>query len=374
MSKIKLDQSESTTHEWAAIIYGRSYHIDFRFISIPQDFTTPEKNWAAQYILSTFRQANKLSTAPKWSLFKNRSHCIIGVTCMVRDLLAGMEQSIIDLLSKDDRGRPLYIFVGYTTKLKNNSRISNFPLYQDQYLHSFQNLYQHILKVWWLEEYRRNSKQPILDSYQSQNFENYQKINQGNLDLARQINHQGKYPHQTYLWQNTIRQKQGLWITAAVCNQPLSICISNQSIRNVINNSSPFLNQTVEGDSSSVVEGCAIRKIPNSRLKTIPRKEFIRDRSASQDNLTEIITDKVKEDIEVTLHQAKKIGNKSRGLWQNLGKTKTLGLKTSEQTEKQQANSSSSEKLEKLDDFGFKTKSKSLSQPKSRSPKNNDWF
>ena len=94
MSKLELDRSEFTTHEWAAIIYGRSYHIDFRFISIPQDFTNIEKNWAAQYILSTFRQANKLSSSPRWSLFKNRSHCILGVTCMVRDLLAGMDQSL----------------------------------------------------------------------------------------------------------------------------------------------------------------------------------------------------------------------------------------------------------------------------------------
>lgn len=375
MSKAKQrDRSELTTHEWAAIIYGRSYHIDFRFISIPKDFRDPEKNWAAQYILSTFRQANKLSSSPRWSLFKNRSHCIIGVTCMVRDLLAGMDQSIIELLSKDNRGRPLYIFVGYTTRLKKNSRITNFPLYQDQYLYSFQNLYQQILKVWWLEEYRKNSKQPILDSYQAQNFQNHQKISHDNLDLAKQINHQGKYPHQTYLWQNTANQKQSLWITAALCNQPLSICISNQSIRNIISNSSPFLNQTVVSDASKVLEGCAIRKIPNSKLKPIPRKKPILQPSASQDNLAEIITDKVKEDIEVTLQQAKKVGNQSLGLWRKLGNPKTLELNKSEAIENQHNNPGNSEKLDKLDNFGFKTKAKSSSQKKSCPPTNSDWF
>ena len=375
MSKAKQsDRPELMTHEWAAIIYGRSYHIDFRFISIPKDFTDLEKNWAAQYILSTFRQANKLSSSPRWSLFKNRSHCIVGVTCMVRDLLTGMDQSIIDLLSKDNRGRPLYIFVGYTTRLRSSIQINNFPFYQDKYLYPFQNLYQHILQVWWLEEYRKNSKQPILDSYQSQNFQNHQQIDHDNLDLAKQINHQGKYPHQTYLWQNTANQKQSLWITAALCNQPLSICISDQSIRNIISNSSPFLNQTVISDSSKVLEGCAIRKIPNSKLKPIPRKKPFLKPTLPQENLTEIITDKVKEDIEVTLRQAKKVSNQSRGLWRNLGKPKTSELNNFEQIEKQQTNPSNSEKLDNLDNFGLKTKSKSSSKKKSCPQKNKDWF
>ena len=374
MSKIKSDRSELTSHKWAAIIYGRTYHIDFRFITIPQDFTTTEKNWAAQYILSTFRQANKLSASPRWSLFKNRSHCIVGVTCMVRDLLAGMDQSIIDLLSKDNRGRPLYIFVGYTTRLKKSNLIKNFPFYQDQYLYPFQNLYQQILQVWWLEEYRRNSKQPILDPYQAHNFQNPPKINLGNFDLARQINHQGKYPHQTYLWQNTPEQKQRLWITAAICNQPASICIGNQSIRDIINNSSPFLNQTVFGDSSKVLEGCAIRKIPNSKLKPIPKQEPIRPTPAPEENLTELIANKVKEDIEVTLHQAKKVGNQSRGIWRNLSKSKTSDLDNFEKIEKHHTNLSNSKRLDELKDFGFKTKSKSPPPKKSQSQKKDDWF
>lgn len=379
MSKLKPNNSQLTTHEWAAIIYGRSYHIDFRFITIPQDFTTIEKNWAAQYILSTFRQANKLSASSRWSLFKNRSHCVVGVTCMVRDLLVGMDQSIIDLLSKDNRGRPLYIFVGYTTKLKNTSRIDNFPLYEDQYLYSFQNLYQQILQVWWLEEYRKNSKQPILDPYQAQSFQYHQKISPGNLDLARQINHQGKYPHQTYLWQNTTKQKQRLWTTAAVCNQPLSICLGDQSIRDVINNSSPFLNQTVASDSAKAVEGCAIRKIPNSRLKQIPQQEPIRQAPEPQENFTEknfteIITGKVKEDIEVTLHHAKKVSGRSRGLWRNLGKSKTVDFNDPKPIDKQQTNPNTPKKPDSVGDFGLKTKSESTAKQKSRSPKNDDWF
>jgi len=374
MSEIKPDRFELTTHEWAAIIYGRSYHIDFRFITIPQDFTSLEKNWAAQYILSTFRQANKLSSSPRWSLFKNRSHCIVGVTCMVRDLLAGMDQGIIDLLAKDNRGRPLYIFVGYTTRLKKSNQINNFPFYQDQYLHPFQSLYQQILQVWWLEEYKKNSKQPILDPYQDHNFQNHHKINSGNFDLARQINHQGKYPHQTYLWQNTPEQKQRLWITAAICNQPVSICIGDQSIRDVMNNSSPFLNQTVFGESSKVIEGCAIRKIPNSKLKQITKQEPIRQTLAAQENLSEIIASKVKEDIEITLHHAKQVGNQSRGLWHNLGKSKAPDLDHLEQREKQQTNLTNSQKLDETEDFGFKTKSKSPPPKKPRSPKKDDWF
>ena len=53
---------------WAKIVYGRSYHLDFRFITIPQDFERDDLAWASQHILATTRQARNLTDRPRWSL------------------------------------------------------------------------------------------------------------------------------------------------------------------------------------------------------------------------------------------------------------------------------------------------------------------
>ena len=73
--------------QWAAIVYGRTYHLDFRFITIPHDFTASDITWASQHILATTHQARNLPSNPRWSLFKNDSYCVVGITCMVRDLI-----------------------------------------------------------------------------------------------------------------------------------------------------------------------------------------------------------------------------------------------------------------------------------------------
>jgi len=105
--------------KWAAIVYGRSYHLDFRFITIPHNFTAQDIQWATPYILATTQKARNLANSPRWSLFKNDSYCIVGVTCMVRDLIPQLGEDLIEVMSKDDQGRPLYVFVGYVAQLTN---------------------------------------------------------------------------------------------------------------------------------------------------------------------------------------------------------------------------------------------------------------
>jgi hypothetical protein len=341
-------------HKWAAIIYGRSYHLDFRFITIPQDFTNQKKDWASQYILATFSHANKLSSHPRWSLFKNDTHCVVGVTCMVRDLLVNLEQDIIELLSKDNRGRPLYVFVGYVTQLDRRKRLLDFPAYSDLYLQAFQDLYQYILKVWWVEEYYKDSKKPILNDYQPLDFANQKIQFHDTLDIAKQINHQEKYPHQTYLWHNTSEQKQKLWVASAISHQAISVCLGDQTIRNIIN--SPFLNQTAICESSEAIEGCAIKKIANNQ-QTLPTRSIL----SSTENLSQVITKKVKEDIELTLHHANLVKNKSRDLLQTIRDRSLVKLSSSETpTDK------NNDELE--NNFGFKIKSTSNTES------DREWF
>lgn len=351
-------------HKWAAIIYGRSFHLDFRFITIPQDFDNQEKDWASQYILATFSHANKLSSHPRWSLFKNESHCVVGVTCMVRDLLIDLEPDLIELLSKDNRGRPLYVFIGYVTQLDRRKCLFDFPPYTDKYLKSFQHLYQYILEVWWVEEYQKDSKKPIFNQYQLLDFAHEKVQLHETFELAKQINHQKKYPHQTYLWHNTLEQKRKLWIASAVSHQTTSVCLGDQATRNIVN--SPFLNQTAICESSEeIVEGCAMKKITNqTSLTECP--------SSTSENLSQIITNKVKEDIEVTLQHAKIVKNKSRDLLQNIGdrgkQKKTISSDRSISKLSLSQTPTNKNKAESKANFGLKVKSK------SQSDLNGEWF
>ena len=41
--------------KWAAIVYSRTYEVDFRFIVLPKAFTEKDKKWAEKYILGTTR-------------------------------------------------------------------------------------------------------------------------------------------------------------------------------------------------------------------------------------------------------------------------------------------------------------------------------
>jgi hypothetical protein len=332
-------------HKWAAIVYGRSYHLDFRLITIPQDFTDREKDWASQYILDTFSHANKLSSHPRWSLFKNDTHCVVGVTCMVRDLLINKEQELIESLSKDNCGRPLYVFVGYVTQLDRRKRLLDFPTYSDRSLQAFQDLYQYILQVWQVEEYYKDSKKPIFNDYQILDFANQNFKTNDILEIIKQINHQEKHPDLTYLWHNTPEQKRKLWVASAISYEPISICLGDRELKNVIN--TPFLNQTVTCESTEVIEGCAIEKIKNNR-SILPTKNTV----STTENLSQVITKKVKEDIEITLHHANLVKNKSRDLLQNISDRSLIKLSLSETL-------SDRDRDEQKKKFGFKFKSSS---------------
>ena len=370
--------NKTVSHDWSAIIYGRSYYIDFRFIALPEDFSDREKSWASRHILATLDRANKLSTHPRWSIFKNQSHCVVGVTCMVRDLLVGMEQDIVDLLSKDNRGRPLYIFVGYVTKTDRRRQLLNFPAYADAYLQEFQNLYQYILQIWWKEEYEPDSKKPIYSKYEPLEFKHVPNHRPEVFALTRQLNHQAKYPELTYLWENTPQQRECLWTTTAICHQPVSLCISDRELRNLKNQTSPFLNQTVVTHAKQAVEGCAIGKIPSSYQP----KNLVRT-VANSDNLSEAISTKVKGDIKVTIDRVKTVQQKSQNLIQRLG---NHNQSQPSSTNPNPANSRSVTNKVRLDrkinrqsdpeiasDFGFKSKSRDKPAQNDRN-RDRDWF
>ncbi len=48
---------------------------------------------------------------------------------MVRDLIGQLGEELIEAMTKDDRGRPLYVFVGYVTQLNQGKDLLDVPAY-----------------------------------------------------------------------------------------------------------------------------------------------------------------------------------------------------------------------------------------------------
>lgn len=344
--------------KWAGIVYGRSYHLDFRLIAIPEDFATDETNWALEYIIPTTRAASKLSLHPRWSLFKNKDRCIVGVTCMVRDLIDD-RQYIGQDLTKDTQGRPLYVFVGYATKINPKRYTINFPACDDTNLKIFQPLYQYVQEQWLVKDSGVNRKKTSLTNYQKLSFTKIKLQTDVDLDLAQQLNCQGKYPHKIFLWQNLAKWKSKLWATAVICKKPTSLCLSSVGKHHLL--TSPFLNGTVANITEFTIQdrltGNISQSEQNKSQKSKNNKKF---------SFPHSLEAKVRKDLQSTFQQAGQAVHFGQELVQNI-----MGKHDSIDMEQVEAKSFSKEQDE---DFGFKTKaSPPNSQPKSP-PEGKDWF
>ena len=341
--------------KWAGIVYGRSYHLDFRLIAIPEDFTSNETNWALEHIIPTTRAASKLSNNPRWCLFKNQSYCIVGVTCMVRDLIEHDRENGEDNLTKDAQGRPLYIFVGYGTKINTRKYAINFPAYNDTNLEIFQPLYQYVRDQWLVKDSGINRKKMILTSYQKLFFTKIKPKIDSDPNLAEQLNCKSKYPRKIFLWQNFAEWESKLWATAAICKQPTSLCLGSASKQHLL--TSPFLNGTVANLTEFTIQDRTdnTESERNKAQQLTIKRKFL---------FPLALEAKVKKDLQSTFQQAGQAVNFGQELVQNImGKQEEVDL---EQVESRPS-------LEEQEEtFGFKTKN-SQSQPQSP-PENTDWF
>lgn len=351
--------------QWAAIVYGRSYHLDFRFITIPHDFTSPNITWAAQHILATTHQARNLAFNTRWSLFKNDSYCVVGITCMVRDLIGKLGEDLIEVMAKDDQGRPLYVFVGYVTQLNQGKSLLDFPAYTGEHLAGFKSLYQQVEKVWLIKDYDKNSKQPLLSQYQSLDFSVDIASSTPSIDDISQLNHQTKHPDKIFLWSSSLKQNNKLWISSAKCLESTSICLN---IKGTSLLNSPFLNQTVtQLDQFKIQDRVTTSGQSSSDSGQSPPKDLSPSKSPQDQNsqvtssLSQKISARAKEDLDLTLQNAAKMATASQELIHNFTDQPPSD---STQTPTQESSSQSNEE----ENFGFKTKK--YPPPSSKQ----DWF
>ena len=332
--------------KWAAIVYGRSYHLDFRFIAIPQDFGKSEIDWAAPYILATTQKARNLAASPRWSLFKNDTHCVVGVTCMVRDLIGKLGEEAIEVMAKDDLGRPLYVFVGYVTKLDRSKSLDQFPAYTRTHLAGFKSLYREIERVWLARDY--DNRKPFLSEYQPLNSAMEVATIASEAYKPFQLNDRTKHPDRTFIWQKSDFRDCQLWLKSSQCPQPTSICLNIN--KNYLLNS-PFLNQTVTKIEEFTIKPRIIDPVSDN-LKPFPSTAG----SPKSNSFSQKISTRARADIDLTIQQAAKITAASQDLINNLGGDWS-------KNNSPQSDISSVDR----DDFGFKSKEQLPSNKQ-------DWF
>ena len=320
---------------WAAIVYGRTYHLDFRFITVPHNFDAEDLSWASQHIVATTQQARHLNGSPRWSLFKNKDFCIVGVTATVKDLIGDTV--------RDNQGRPLYIFVGYVAQLSPQQKIENLPAYSAS-LNNFKILYQQIEPVWSIRNYDPKSRYPAASQYYPIAFQNTEVPSLD--DGVPVLNQSSKQPDKIYLWPNIERQNKLLWQASVRCQESTSICLN---IRGKALLDSPFLNLS----SSQTQQFQTLDRISDrhqSYSTSTNNSDFQPDPSLSQK-----ISNRAKDDLDLTLQQATKMALASQELIGNLSDWNYNKIETEELDST-------------IDDpeFGFKTK--------KTSPDKQDWF
>jgi hypothetical protein len=328
--------------KWAAIVYGRTYHLDFRLITIPHDFTQPDLDWASQHIVATTQQARNLVSSPRWSLFKNNNYCVVGVTCMVKDLIGDRV--------KDDQGRPLYVFVGYVTQLTKNQAIQNLPPYAENCLDNFKILYQEIEQVWLVKNYELNSTHPSLSQYCPINFANL-AIAPSTQELP-QLNHHSQSPDKIYLWQSSTQQNRLLWEVSAQFSANIATCLNIQG--KALNNS-PFLNQsTTQTEQFQILD----RVTTQGKYHALDADNDNHVDAPQNTSLSQKISDRAKEDIDLTLQQANKMAIAGQELINHL-----TDWSHANETELQELDRAANEP-----EFGFKKKKSDSHKSKQ------DWF
>jgi len=329
------------SERWAAIVYGRTYHLDFRFITVPHNFTAEDLNWASQYIVATTQQARNLSGSPRWSLFKNSNFCVVGVTTTIKDLIGDTV--------KDNQGRPLYIFVGYVAQISSQPKIENLPAYSSS-LDNFKILYQEIEPVWLIRNYDPQSRHPTASQYHPLTFHNPEiPIDRHQVPL---LNQGSKYLHKIYLWPNFSHQNSLLWQTSARCLDSTSICLN---VRGKALVNSPFLNL-----SSNQTERFQILDRATIQQKYQPKNSINTSSVNSSDlkpdpSLSQKISNRANDDIDLTLQQAAKMAIASQELIGNL----------SDWNQKSETEAEDLDLIVDDPEFGFKTK---------KSPSKQDWF
>ncbi len=226
-----LQQSASNmvSGKWAPLIYGRTYEIDFRFLVVPHNFDEELKNKIWEFIKISTRSPENLPGKPRWIFLKTERRCIIGVTCLVRDLLGFPGEGSEDLI-RDRHGRLLYTFVGFVSEAVVPSAIPamNLDLFADPY--------RDLVPQKWREKYFGKSQQEISQSLPSQYSKQFRLEEQLRFDPTRpRIPLEHLFPEREdsiVFW--NMEDANNILFSASQSSHPIYLCMGNLSRRELL--------------------------------------------------------------------------------------------------------------------------------------------
>ncbi|TVQ45034.1 MAG: hypothetical protein EA365_08885 [Gloeocapsa sp. DLM2.Bin57] len=262
------------TEKWAAIIYGRTYELDFRLLAIPKDFNENEKKEVEKLINSTTKEPEKLQDNPRWCLWKTKNYCIVGITSRVKELLAS-EITSAQQYTQDQHNRTLYVFVGYVARPKNDGGFPPIPAYSYKDLSLFKPLYDLVRQRWQEKSYNKTV-----------HLSNYESINYLSVNINLLTENDGDFsstkPNQiNQIFSNTLEEREKVWLKASKKIQinndtAFSLCLESNSYRYSQSSLSDNNEQSTSEHNSTQQENTNNTSISQIHQNKKPRKLFLR--------------------------------------------------------------------------------------------------
>jgi hypothetical protein len=278
-----------TSSKWAPIIYGRTYSVDFRFLVTPWNFEERHKEFFWNYIKVTTRSAENLSGKPRWLFIRTKKRCLVGITCMVRDLIGSHTEPDLEDMTRDRQGRPLYAFVGYVSEDPTPFCIPamNLELFAAPYLK--------FVSQKWQEVYADlGSNQAAPQDLKSEYEREFSLDELATPDSERNlmpIDQLIPASEDSIIFWN-ISDARNIWFTASQDDKPLYICFGNLTKRDVID--SKFMDAVLD-EVTSYEEIKKVRQVRRPALSPLPQSEH---QTASPHNLSNISNQPHQRDID----------------------------------------------------------------------------
>jgi hypothetical protein len=275
-SSVYEKQPESKSSKWAPLIYGRTYAVDFRFLAVPDDFDERITNYIWEFIKVTTRSAENLSSKPRWIFLRTNRRCIIGVTCLIRDLLYSDKDNVSEDLTRDRHGRPLYAFIGFVSKTLVPSVVPamNLALFAAPYLE--------LIPQKWDESYAEVGNLQGVSQALKTEYNNQFSLAEGIAeDRTRpEILFERLMPENqdTIVFWN-IADAQNILFSASRSDRPIYLCTGNLTLRELLD--SQFMSAAIE-EIQSCSEVQKVQKAPPSQFQNSRQSQPQQDNRSLQ--------------------------------------------------------------------------------------------
>lgn len=215
-------------NKWAPLVYGRTCEVDFRFLAKPVDFGKEREKWSRGYIDASFSFStyDELRGHPRWIMFRDERHCVVGTSCMVDEI-----PGVPDEQCRDKVDRPLYIFIGLVSR-------TPFPQIPARELPCLGEIYDEYVKPRFQERgYSQDKDKSLISEYETTDLPTLLEPREL---LSNKLNaDEGKVG----FWPEEDNEK--VWYSAARSTEMVSVCLGLNRKSDAL--TGPLSNATVHG-------------------------------------------------------------------------------------------------------------------------------